>query len=99
MRLKELREKLGFTQKMMAETVGCQQKAYQRYESGEREPSFELLIKMADTFGVSVDYLIGRENPDPLILSAYETDLLTTARAADKRAKEDALTLLKAHVK
>lgn len=99
MRLKELREQLGLTQKQMAEMANCQQKAYQRYESGEREPSFELLIRMSDAYGVSVDYLIGKETPEAIVLNAYETDLVTTARNADKRAREDALALLKLHTK
>ena len=97
MRLKEVREQFGFTQKKMAELIGCNQAAYQRYECGHREPSFEMVIKMSDALGVSVDYLIGRPSPDPLVLSKFEEELLSAARSADKRAREDALALLKAH--
>ena len=37
---------------------------YQRYEYGERKPSFDMLIALADYFDVSIDYLVGRtDNP------------------------------------
>ena len=35
-------------------------RTYRRYETGEREPVASILIKMADFYGVSIDYLVGR---------------------------------------
>lgn len=55
MRLKQLRELNNMSQREAAEAIGCTQGNYSRYENGEREPSTELLIKMAEAFGVSVD--------------------------------------------
>ena len=59
-RLKEQRKLYGFTQREMAERLGVSQPSYIRYENGSAEPSQENLVKIADTFDVSVDYLLGR---------------------------------------
>jgi transcriptional regulator with XRE-family HTH domain len=61
MKLKELREAKGLTQKQVAEDLSIQQQTYQRYERGRREPRIDMLIKLADCFDVSVDYLIRHE--------------------------------------
>ena len=61
MRLKELREEKGLTQKQAAKYLSMQQQTYQRYERGRREPRIDMLIKLADYFDVSVDYLVGHE--------------------------------------
>ena len=59
-RLKGLRVAKGASQNAVAETVGIAAVVYQRYEYGENEPRFEVLCKLADYFGVSTDYLLGR---------------------------------------
>lgn len=64
MRLKELRKKKGISQLRLATALNTTQNTISRYETGEREPGISELIKIADYFNVSVDYLIGRtENP------------------------------------
>ena len=60
MRLKELRDRVGYTQAKMAEAIGCLQTTYQRYESGDRTPSYDVLLRISDEFNVSVDYLLGK---------------------------------------
>ena len=65
MRLKELRKKKGISQLRLATDLNTTQNTISRYETGEREPGINELIKIADYFHVSVDYLIGRtENPE-----------------------------------
>ena len=65
MRLKELRNKKGISQLRLATELNTTQNTISRYETGEREPGIEELIKIADFFHVSVDYLIGRtDNPN-----------------------------------
>lgn len=59
-RLKEQRKLYGYTQKYVAEPLGISQPSYIRYEDGSAEPSQENLVKLADLFDVSVDYLLGR---------------------------------------
>lgn len=63
-RLIELRKSRGLTQKQVYESVGMSMLGYQRYEYGERAPSFSCLIALADFFDVSLDYLVGRSD-DP----------------------------------
>lgn len=60
MRLKELRKKKGISQLRLATDLNTTQNTISRYETGEREPGIDELIKIADYFNVSVDYLIGR---------------------------------------
>ena len=62
MRLKELRAEKGATQKEVAEFICCSPLVYSRYEREEREPDIAALCKLADYFGVSVDYIVGRTN-------------------------------------
>ena len=62
MRLKELRAEKGATQKEVAEFICCSPLVYSRYEREEREPDIDALCKLADYFGVSVDYIVGRTN-------------------------------------
>lgn len=60
MRLKELCESKGLTQKEVAEIIGYSETSYARYENGKREPDISTLCKLAEYFNVTVDYLIGR---------------------------------------
>lgn len=65
MRLKELRKARGITQVKMAIDLNMSQNTISRYESGEREPGISELLRIADYFHVSVDYLLERtENPE-----------------------------------
>ncbi len=59
-RLRELRKEKKLTQKQMADHLQCSLRAYQYYESAAHYPEIPDLIKLADFFGVSTDYLLGR---------------------------------------
>ena len=58
-KLRELREQKGVTQKEAATAVGCTSTVYSRYERGEREPDISTLCSLADYFKVSIDSIIG----------------------------------------
>ena len=60
MRLKEIREAKGISQKQAALGLNLSPTVYNRYENGSREPSNALLPVFADFFGVTVDELLGR---------------------------------------
>lgn len=60
-RLQMLREKKRISRKVLSELCGLASDSIRRYERGEREPSMESLVLIADFFEVSVDYLLGRE--------------------------------------
>jgi len=64
-RLKELRATKGVTQKGVAEFLGMTERGFRGYEMGISTPAYKTLIKLADYFDVSTDYLIGRsDNPE-----------------------------------
>ena len=58
-KLKMLRKKKGLTQQEVADFFGIQQAVYQKWESGNRKPSYENLSMLACIFDVSIDYLLG----------------------------------------
>lgn len=63
-RLQQARMTRNLTQSNMAQMLDVTLRSYQRYEAGDREPNFDALLKLADFFDVSVDYLLGRtDNP------------------------------------
>ncbi|MBE5753110.1 MAG: helix-turn-helix transcriptional regulator [Clostridiales bacterium] len=62
MRLKELRKKRKISQLKLAMDLNMNQNSISRYENGEREADYATLIKFADYFKVSIDYLLGRTN-------------------------------------
>lgn len=61
-RLIEQRKLNGLTQRQVAEHLQVAQPSYIRYENGTSEPTLENLVKLADFFDVSVDYLLGRSD-------------------------------------
>ena len=59
-RLVQCRKEAGLTQAQIAIYADITEKAYQNYEAMRREPRLESLVRVADTLGVSLDYLTGR---------------------------------------
>ena len=59
-RLKQCRKEKGLSQREVAIFCDITEKTYQNYELMTREPKLEILIKIADSFNVSLDYLTGR---------------------------------------
>jgi len=65
-RLSLLIETHNISKKELAETLGVTYRQLRRYETGERRPDFDGLLKLADFFNVSLDYLVGRtDDPTP----------------------------------
>lgn len=75
--LKLLRKNKGVSQTEVADAIGVSQVAYGRYESGQREPSFDMLNALADYFGVSVDAVLGRGDT-PSFLSLFVQSITIT---------------------
>ena len=64
-RLKYLRKNNNITQKTISNYLEIHINSYQKYEQGTREPNFDTLLKIANYFNVSIDYLFGRtDNPE-----------------------------------
>ena len=59
-RLKALRKERKVSQKELAEYLGISIRGYQFYESEDNEPNIKMLRALADFYGVTIDYLVGR---------------------------------------
>lgn len=59
-RLREIRKQKGYTQQKVALDLNLSQNSISRYENGAREADYELLIRFADYYNVSIDYLLFR---------------------------------------
>lgn len=64
-RIRHLRETLGLRQIDVAKATGIDQKTLSNYETEKTNPDSYALIRLADFFDVSIDYLVGRENARP----------------------------------
>ena len=64
MKLRKLRKEKGISQLKLSMDLNMSQNSISRYETGERQADYETLIKFADYFNVSVDFLLERtDNP------------------------------------
>jgi len=78
-RLRELRSKMKYTHEQLSQLLGISVRMVARYESGEVDPSSDVIVRMADTFHVTTDYLLGRSDvPNPYLT----TDDLTEKERA-----------------
>ena len=78
-RLKECRLKLGITKQEAAKRIQISQPAYLRYEAGSRNPSIQIISKMAEVFSTSTDYLIGKSSdssPNRIVVEQSEAHSL-----------------------
>lgn len=79
-RIKQLRNAKRLTQADVAEKIGITRPAYTAYETGKRQPDFDILQKLATLFDVSTDYLLGRTDDKekaPTLVAAHLDDDLT----------------------
>ena len=76
-RLKALRTENHLRQDQVARLVNVEKSSISMYETGMRQPSYTTLVRLADVFNVTTDYLLGRTNSSPVDLSG-----LTAAEAA-----------------
>ena len=61
-RIRALREDRDLTQRKMGALLSCSQRVYSNYERGDVDIPTSVLIRLADFYSVSVDYLLGRTN-------------------------------------
>ena len=93
--LKKLRNKKGVSQQKLADTIEVSQQSVNKYENHKIEPDIQTLIKLADYFETSVDYLIGHTDIDHVMetVSSYdlnedEASLISNYRKLSKKQKE-----------
>ena len=68
-RLRELRLNKGLRQEQVAKLIGVNKSAISTYENDTRQPSFEILVRLANLYRVSTDYLLGQANSRSVDLS------------------------------
>ena len=88
MRLKEIRESRGISQRQAALGLNLSPTVYNRYENGIREPSAAMLLVIADYFGVTVDELLGRDSKESQTELPRTTEARILAAGIDKMPEE-----------
>ena len=100
-RLKELRKQSGLTQQAVSDQIQVDRTTYTKYENGRVCPDQQGLVSLAELFGVTVDYLLGRKekpaapmltdgNEDaPLLLSPDEKMLIQLFRILTPEEREE----------
>ncbi len=103
--LKNLRENAGISQKQLAESVGVSQQSINKYENHKIEPDIDTLIKIADYFETSVDYLIGHstirrkiERTEEYELNAEESSLIEQYRKLSTKQRNSILTVISSYL-
>src|SRR5699024_4953465 len=71
---KELREEKGFLQKFVADKIGVRSNTLSGYENGTRSPDPEMIIKLAELYEVSKDYLLGRKKSNRDGINKHDID-------------------------
>lgn len=89
--LRKLRDEAGVTQKQLADAIGVSQQSINKYENHNIEPDIRTLIRIADFFHISIDYLVGhRLMCDPVDLrnfSPEEFQLIAKYRRLSQKQK------------
>lgn len=73
--LRNLRKSANLTQEKLADELQIDKRQISKLETAYNEPNIELLIKLADCFGCTVDYLLGRESEEGVIVVAENFNL------------------------
>ena len=96
-RLKRLRKQFGYTQEEVAQKLHTSRGSISMYENGRRQPSYDLLIQIADLFQVNLDYLLGKSQIASLHpqLTPEEFSLIEGYRRADVTTRQIIRTLLR----
>jgi transcriptional regulator with XRE-family HTH domain len=93
-RLRQLRNNKKMTQKKLAEKLGVGLSTVGSWETGDRSPDHEMLVKIADFFDVSIDSLLGRHNFDAKV--DIESERLNYLSSQERLAYETIQTLKQA---
>lgn len=102
--LKKLRFESGISQKQLADFIGVSQQSVNKYENHNIEPDIEVMIKIADYFNTSVDYLIGHTDVRRKIeimqtheLNAEESSIIEGYRTLSDIQKQCIATVIKSY--
>ena len=87
-RIAALRKEKGLSQAELAQQLKISPSAVGMYEQGRREPAAQLLVAMAELFGVSTDYLLTGQARTPAEIAALTQMLLNRVAASDRRLED-----------
>lgn len=94
-RLRELRRNMKLQQDQVAKLIGVTKNAISTYENNARQPSLEILLRFANLYRVSTDYLLGRSDANTIDLSnltaedvAIVCDLVRTLSEKNERIND-----------
>ena len=90
-RLLELRKAKGWSQPQLAKRIGTSGPIIGRYERGEMMPSIEVAMKLAQVFGVTLDYLVSQEAQPAMV---QEASMLARVKAIEQLPAPERQTLL-----
>lgn len=101
--LKRLRTKKGLTSEELCSKIGIKGGSYRNYERNDRKPDYDTLVKLADFYGVTTDYLLGRpdakEPADPIAslptVDEMEKDLFREWLDLDEASRKAFLDILR----
>ena len=96
MRLKDLREDHDLKQSDVAKILNVSQVSYGRYELGTSEPTIDSLVKLADFYNVSLDYLVGRDLKGNSKIE--EQTILETKASIRKLGRNELIILLEKQI-
>lgn len=98
-RLRDLRAQKGVNQDIAAEACDMSRVALARYETGQRVPRAEYVSRLADYYGVTVDFLIGRDEPAPIEKtpppSTIDTQIMQELEGVDADMAREVLNYIK----
>ena len=85
-KIKEIREKNGLNKREMSKKLNIPYTTYNNYETGNREPGSDFLIKFSNEFGISIDYIMGNTANNQSFINGYKkndaiTDIILQLRS------------------
>lgn len=103
--LKRLREESGVSQKALAEAIGVSQQSINKYENHNIEPDIGTMVRIADFFDTSVDYLVGHtdirrkiESVESYQLNRQESKVIDRFRTLSRKQRDCVVTVIDSYV-
>jgi len=87
-RIASLREKLSMTQEDLSNKLGISRASLSHYENNRRAPDYETIVKIANLFHVSIDYLIGRTEDPHMVLDEEVREFVDSLELSDEKIME-----------
>ncbi|CAG7632755.1 helix-turn-helix domain-containing protein [Paenibacillus allorhizosphaerae] len=87
-RIASLREKLSMTQEDLSNKLGISRASLSHYENNRRAPDYETIVKIANLFHVSIDYIIGRTEDPQMVLDEEVREFVDSLELSDDKIME-----------